>query len=157
MGEIKYVSGGVALLGRIGGLWKELNDHHADVSVHFSEAFTKFTFEGRKESLVNNSANGQLLVEIAAELKSATDVGYCITSITSDNKGEIESIYIRPEFRKSGIGSTLISRAIGWLDSNNVEKKAVAVAYGNESAFEFYSKFEFYPRVTMLSQKSEQN
>ncbi|MBN2735100.1 MAG: hypothetical protein JXQ82_09630 [Methanomicrobiaceae archaeon] len=49
--------------------------------------------------------------------------------------------------------STLILRALSWLDKNGSVENRVPVANGNEAAFSFYQKFGFYPRRTILEQK----
>ena len=154
MNKVEYVSGSASLLNRIRDLWLELNDHHITVSAHFSDNLSKSSFDARKESLAKSSTEENLLVEIAIDAQSKTDIAYCITSIKSDNKGEIESIYVKPQYRRSGIGTSLMSRAIDWLDSKNVAQKTVGVVCGNEQAFDFYSQFGFYPRATILTQKA---
>ncbi len=147
---IEYITGSVSLLDRVEKLWKELNDHHVSVSTHFSQAFSNFAFDARKASLTGNSKESDLLVEIAADTQLNTDIGYCISSVIRENKGEIESIYVKPGYRGCDIGHTLMTRAITWLDSKNVTEQEVAVAYGNEQVFEFYARFGFLPRVTVL-------
>ena len=134
-------------------LWEELNKHHESISTYFSEAFSEFTFEIRKSTLLMKSMNGHLFTDIAIDAESHMEIGYCISTINSELKGEVESIYIKPEHRKSGVGSLLMTRALNWFDSNGVTEKNVVVAYGNEQAHSFYSKFGFYPRTTVLRQK----
>jgi hypothetical protein len=36
------------------------------------------------------------------------------------------------------------------MDIHAVSRKVIAVAAGNEEAFGFYAKFNFYPRVSVL-------
>ena len=66
--------------------------------------------------------------------------------------GELDSIFIEESYRLQGIGMTLISRAIAWLDAYGAIRKRVSVANGNGEALEFYRKFGFYPRMTVLEQ-----
>ena len=66
--------------------------------------------------------------------------------------GEIESIYIEPDYRGSGIGDNLMKRALRWMDEYPVDKKVLTVGAGNEEVFAFYSRHNFYPRTTILEQ-----
>ncbi len=153
MKEVEYISGGVQLFDRLKELWQELNDHHISVSTYFSADFSRFYFETRMSSLEQKLKEEDLRIEIAVNTRSSTDMGYCISSIDSGKLGEIDSIYIKPEFRNFGIASELMTRAIRWLDSKKVEEKNIGVVYGNEQTFKFYSKFGFLPRITLLRQK----
>jgi ribosomal protein S18 acetylase RimI-like enzyme len=72
---------------------------------------------------------------------------------TGEITGEIDSIFVDDAYRSCGIGSTLVSRALGWLDENGSTRNRVSVSEGNESVWNFYKKFKFYPRMTVLEQK----
>lgn len=154
MSEIEYIAGNASMLDRIEQLWEELNDHHVSISKHFSKDFSEFSFEVRKASLIKDSTDGDLQVLVARNKNLNKDIGYCISNVNSENKGEIESIYVKPNYRNTGIGRTLMEKAIEWLDSKNVVEKVVGVAYGNESTYSFYAEFGFFPRMTVLRQKS---
>jgi ribosomal protein S18 acetylase RimI-like enzyme len=41
------------------------------------------------------------------------------------------------------------------MDSCGAERKRVSVGNGNEAAWAFYKKFGFYPRMTILEQKTD--
>jgi len=45
--------------------------------------------------------------------------------------------------------------ALGWMDSLSVEKRTIGVAVGNEEVFGFYAKYNFYPRMIVLSRPEE--
>jgi ribosomal protein S18 acetylase RimI-like enzyme len=78
-----------------------------------------------------------------------------VTSLSQEKTGEIESIFIEEAYRTQGIGSTLVTCALAWLDENGSVRNRVPVADGNEAVFGFYKKFGFYPRMKMLEQKRE--
>lgn len=65
---------------------------------------------------------------------------------------EMESLYVRENYRGLGLGETLLSNAIAWMDEMGAHTKTVSVAVGNEKAFGFYEHFGFYPRKTQLEQ-----
>jgi len=77
--------------------------------------------------------------------------------VNKEKEGEIESIYVEKDYRLSGIGDGLMSRALAWLDDVTVKQTVLGVAEGNEGVFAFYRRHDFYPRVTILMHKpSEQ-
>jgi len=70
-------------------------------------------------------------------------------------RGEIESIFVEQSYRLAGICTMAVTRALTWLDRNGSTRNRVSVGVGNEGAWEFYRKFGFYPRMTILEQKRE--
>jgi len=68
--------------------------------------------------------------------------------------GEVESLFVDKANRSAGIGTVLVTRGLAWMDSCEVIRKRVSVGNGNESAWAFYRKFGFYPRMAMLEQKT---
>jgi diamine N-acetyltransferase len=82
-------------------------------------------------------------------------VGYCVSSLSEDKTGEIESIFLENGYRSQGIGTDLMLRALAWMDKDGATRKRVSVGNGNEEAWKFYEKFGFYPRMTVLEQKTE--
>jgi GNAT superfamily N-acetyltransferase len=135
---------------RIEPLWKELNRLHGEESVYFGDYFLSFTFDERCQKFLAGKCTG-LRIEIAEA--EAEDVGYCIASISGENTGEIDSIYIKEAWRKKGIGTRLVSHALAWMDDCGAAKKRVMVAFGHENVFPFYKQFGFYPRLAVLEQK----
>ena len=148
---IEFISGGVELINEIQPLWEQLNRHHEVISTHFSKDFRVYKFNERKTKLLKKYAGGQLWVDLARFHGQAA--GYLISAVTVDGVGEIESIFVAPEFRGQAIGDELMRRALQWLDEQHAHTKLIAVAVGNERAYAFYARFGFYPRVVMLKQK----
>ncbi|MBT3233454.1 MAG: hypothetical protein HN356_11630 [Calditrichaeota bacterium] len=44
-----------------------------------------------------------------------------------------------------------------WMDSLSVKRKVLGVGVGNEVTFRFYEKYNFFPRTTILEQRSIKN
>jgi ribosomal protein S18 acetylase RimI-like enzyme len=136
-------------LDKIKRLWEKLNDVHMNDSVHFKEHYNSFTFKERClkfETIPDNKVR----IEIVQDNESC--IGYCIATI-NDSVGEIDSLFVESDFRKYGLGSRLVENSIQWLKTSNCQKIMVSVAAGHESVFEFYQKFNFYPRMTYLQLK----
>jgi ribosomal protein S18 acetylase RimI-like enzyme len=141
--------GGVELLESIRPLWEELNNLHAAKSPFFGDDYRAFTFEVRKKTLEEKATKGNLRISIYVE-KGDKIVGYCIASIDGA-EGEIDSIYVKKEKRRSGVGKILMEDCLEWLKENGSERIKVVVVYGNEETFAFYKKFGLFPRATTLT------
>lgn len=146
-GNISYIKGDESLIDEIRELWERLNMLHADKSPYFKNHYLNFTYQSRKKALLSCAEKGLLLIVIA--YNDDAKVGYCVASV-DNGVGEIDSVYVRPDYRKAYIGKTLIETSLDWIKSNGAEKITVKVAFGNEEVFGFYSKFGFAPRFTEL-------
>lgn len=151
MKAIEFLTGGTELLDIVQLLWEALNKHHQVNSTHFSDKFKNLTFDLRKKKFIND-INTELRIDLVQDPEKQVFVGYCISTITIDLVGEIDSLYIEPAYRKLGIGDKLMSMSLEWLDSKNVRMKVIGVAEGNEQAFDFYKNYGFYERRTILEQ-----
>jgi len=118
-------------------LWEALNKHHERQSVHFKKRFQKFSFETRKAALLSK---GKIYILTAREKEKL--IGYCI-SCKTHQEGEIESLYVDPDYRKTGIGRQFIRDSIKWLENQNVDEIILKVAAGNEQVVDFYRNFGF--------------
>ena len=147
-----YISGNVSLIDKIKPLWEELNQQHLSLSPYFKDYYLTLTFQDRKKAILQRSLGGDVRVDLALD-SSGKLIGYCVTSIDNLATGEIDSIFVNPQYRKQGIGRALMEKALEWLNSKGVKKKIVSVAVGHEQVYRFYSRFGFLPRRTLLEQK----
>lgn len=145
--EITFIAGNANLLDDVKELWEELNQFHCNKSVNFKKDYTTFTFATRKESIVRHIENGKLLVVIA--YCNNLKIGYCISSVV-DEIGEIDSIFVKSDYRKSDVGHELMEQSLDWIKLNVVKQIILKVSVGNEEVFGFYSKYGFAPRLTEL-------
>lgn len=129
-------------------LWQELNTLHGRVSTHFKDHFDTFTFEKRSAEL---TAKPELGIFVAQDVD--TYIGYCIVSADIP-KGEIESIFIQPNYQCQGIGTQLTTQAMEWLMSHGCEKLSVNIAEGNDAVLKFYEKFGFKKRFIVLQKNT---
>lgn len=83
-------------------------------------------------------------------------MAYCITTISHDNEGEIDSIYVEERYRGHGFGDELIKRSLEWMDKKDVKKKTVRVAVSNQDTVSFYERYGFRPRSITLEQTANQ-
>jgi diamine N-acetyltransferase len=149
---IRYIEGNEDLIEDVAPLWERLNVHHQAISTYFSHQIGQMTFTQRKSHWLEKVKTGQIRIVLAQVEDSKEVIGYCVT-ISNPDLGEIESIYVDKAFRKMGIGNCLMTKALNWLDRQSVKTKRVNVAVGNEQVFEFYGRYGFLPRATILEQK----
>ncbi len=138
-------------------LWEQLNAYHHAKASRFREHYEQMTFEDRRSHFSRLHESGHLRLDLAQDKKTGRYIGYCVSSVSPENTGEIESLFIDRKFRSAGIGTALITRSLGWMESLGAVRKRVSVGDGNESAWAFYRKFGFYPRMTVLEQKTERD
>jgi diamine N-acetyltransferase len=150
--KIKYICGSEVLLDQIKDLWEALNSHHLDLSTNFRQHYRGMTFEVRKADLLKKAAAGKMRVDLAFDEESGRNVGYCVSSVSAEKIGEIDSIFVLAAYRGMGIGDTLMKKTLCWMEQQEVVEKIVEVAAGNEQAWGFYAQFGFLPRKTMLKQ-----
>ncbi len=149
--RVKFIDGDESLLDEIGVLWEALNSHHLELSANFKLHYQDITFEKRKADLLKKAAAGKMRVDLAVD-ENGQNVGYCVSSLNQDAIGEVESIFVDADHRRSGIGDSLMKKTLCWLDQQGAVTKIVEVASGNEEAFCFYEKYGFHPRKTLLKQ-----
>ncbi len=139
-------------LDEIRDLWAGLNGFNLLRAKHFRPHFEGFTFGERKAELLRIAGKGALRVDIARDPAARRDAGYCVSSVSREGVGDIESIFVEEAYRGRGIGSALVTRSLAWMDGCGAVKKRVFVSDGNEEAWGFYQRFGFYPRMMMLEQ-----
>ncbi len=142
---IGIITGSQELLSRVEPLWKELNAFHIGLGTKFSGDLAEQTFGKRREDLIGSAES--LYIAIVSD---GTDVGYCIASVDDDGTGEIDSLYLKQEYRSKGLGRQLVESALRWLDDNNARKKMVVVLERNTEALAFYERIGFRPRNVEL-------
>ncbi|WP_183276611.1 GNAT family N-acetyltransferase [Clostridium fungisolvens] len=151
MSEFKFISGGVELLDLVRPLWQMLNEYHKEKSKDFEEQYISFTFEERKKKLMVSKL---MHIDIIAD-SSNKHIAYCISTIDSELVGEIDSLFIKQEARKLGLGDELLKKSLSWMESNKVRKKIITVAAGNEDVINFYNKYGFKKRRIILEYVKE--
>ncbi len=132
-------------------LWEKLRAYHAPL---LNEK-PPFLFQPRKQGLLDKAAPGKLRIELVGVASHGADVAYCISTVTADGRGEVDSIFVEEPFRGIGVGSELLRRALAWLDAANATSKVVTVAHGNERALGLYRRLGFLPRMIILQQSND--
>ncbi|MGE5628385.1 MAG: GNAT family N-acetyltransferase [Solirubrobacterales bacterium] len=154
MNNFEFVTGSIELLDFVQPLWEKLINHHEVNSKYFQNSFVNLKFKGRKNKFVNDS-NLEVKIDLIKDIDKNLFIGYCISTVTKELIGEIDSLFVEKEYRKYGCGDKLMNRALDWMDNKKVIKKIIVVAEGNENVLEFYKRFGFYKRKVILEQINE--
>jgi GNAT superfamily N-acetyltransferase len=77
--------------------------------------------------------------------------------MTAAGRGEIDSMFVEPEWRGRGIGRDLVTRALAWLDVQGATARAVAVATDNAAAWVFYERLGFVPRTVHMEHRPKRH
>ena len=125
-------------------LWEQLNEFHKQKSHSFKNYYARFTFEERMKSIHEKESFAVFIAKHDEEI-----VGYTIVSCEKD-LGEIDSIFIIPKLRNSGLGKELIEKAEEWLSEQNAKRTVISVSDGNEAVLPFYQSLGYLPRLTIL-------
>ena len=144
---MKIIAIGRDEIGIIQPLWEGLNAHHLSKSTHFKEHFSEFTFEKRMEGL---DKRDRLIAYVAQE--NDEDIGYCLVTVDGLN-GEVDSLFVKSVYRGKGVGEELVSHALKWLEEQKCETVRVSIAEGNEDTLDFYRRFGFAERLTVMQLK----
>ncbi len=139
-------------LDSIASLWNKLREHQRNLSPHFPDHYEKRNWKSRKAELLQKSESGGFHAVVAIDRSMKKIIGYCVSTISSDEQGCLESIYIDPEYRQSGIGDKLMRQALEWMDKKQAKTKTLTVGVGNERVLGFYSRYGFYPKLITVEQ-----
>lgn len=148
--KVEFLEINVTDIGKIKDLWEELNQHHYEVSTNFKEEYSNFKFHERMSLIKAKAEKSMLKIDVVNDENANKLVGYCISSIDENNNGEVESLYLKKEYRGHKIGENLMKRSLAWMDENQVTTKKVVVAAGNENVFSFYQKYGFQHKYDVM-------
>ncbi|MBP2645768.1 MAG: Acetyltransferase [Firmicutes bacterium] len=150
MAKVIFCVGKKELLDVIEPLWLQLIEHHQKVACNFPHAHDKPMYAVRKTELLEVANGGNIRVELARDEEVGEYVGYCVTTLDKEKIGEIQSLFVKQEYRKQGVGDTFMRNAVAWLKENGANSKRLVVGEGNEGVLDFYRRYNFLPRRLVL-------
>lgn len=149
--EISSICGGLELLPLVKPLWEALREHHGRISKDFSKSIRQRTFDERLADFESKASNHNFRIELIKVNPSQPPIGYCISSVSNELVGEVESIFIEETYRGRHIGDILMKNALNWMDEHGIKTKRINVAAGND-VLGFYEKYGFKVRSHILEQ-----
>ena len=101
--------------------------------------------------LVSGAHSVCLLAEMDGETVGYL-VGYAMdaTNLRPVKRAELESMFVREEFRGQGVGAALANEFMNWSKKEGAQRISVTAYAANEKAIEFYKGLGFEPRNLSL-------
>ena len=93
MKKFEFINGGKELLDLVEPLWNKLNKHHESNSNNFSDKYKNNSFKLRISKFIENR-NIKVNVDLIKDQENNKYIGYCISSLSEDLLGEIDSLFI---------------------------------------------------------------
>jgi GNAT superfamily N-acetyltransferase len=120
-------------------------DPFTDIEAACEDALNYFTSFFKDDSTI---------AFLAAEEGSAA--GYLVGRFSASglrrlvSTAELESIYVRDEFRGRRVGTLLVDAFLGWAAEKGAGRAAVTTYFANEPARRFYGRFGFTSKTVTL-------
>lgn len=153
--KFAYRVNGAESLDDIRPLWEKLRAHYSLLLSRFGHETPPFNFEPRKQEILCKAAPGRTRIELVSIVWEAVDIAYCVSTVSSSGRGEIDSMFVEERCRGRGIGSKLVRHALAWMESVEASSKVVTIAYASDEVLAFYTRFGFHPRTILLQHVQE--
>ena len=151
--EITLADGGRETLGSLEALWNGLNAHHMRLPSHFKDYYSTRSFSDRLAELVSKEG----AMRVVRAFRGGIFIGFCVSSVSQDGTGEIDSLAVAAQSRNGGLGSRLIGDALAWFESMDTKRVILSVYEGNTDAARFYERHGFAPKYTVYEKITQEN
>jgi ribosomal protein S18 acetylase RimI-like enzyme len=148
--KIEYSEISARDLDIVGPLWEKLRKHQEVRSHHFAQHYASRTWKARRTELLEKAGTGAMHIDLAKDLDSGEVIAYCVSIVSANGEGFLESIFVEPNYRENGIGHNLMQKALDWMNDKQAQTIVLEVGVGNETVLSFYSHYNFYPRTIIL-------
>lgn len=130
-------------------VWKEMRQalYESLDDFHHEEEMAWILEADYWHCLLAESEEGEIMGFLELSLRNIVDG--CLTSPV----GYIEGLYLKPQFRNSGHGVELISRAEEWCRSKGCREMATDSESGNRRAHNFFRREGFEETFTVVQFK----
>jgi GNAT superfamily N-acetyltransferase len=72
------------------------------------------------------------------------------TTVRPVRVAELESMFVRPEYRSAGVGAALVAEFFEWARGRGAKRASVTAYAGNDRALAFYVRNGFSPKSVQL-------
>lgn len=143
---LAIIQGGWELLDRVEPLWNQQRDFHFALAPQWKQGMTR-EFSDRRLALIAKGTHGHLIVLASLD---GRDVGYGISTIEANGRGELDSLFVAPQFRNQGVGDGLMKVTLQWFAGRGIEDVAIEALVCNEGAVRFYVRYGYQPRSVIM-------
>jgi ribosomal protein S18 acetylase RimI-like enzyme len=77
-------------------------------------------------------------------------MGNAIDQVTGDRYSHIFLLYVKPEYRKQGIGTALMKYAENWAKERGDRQLGLQVFTNNQAAFNLYQRLGYIPQSYLM-------
>jgi len=147
----------------IADLWVDLAEEQRAVGSHLRATENRDTIRENARRAIVADGLYVAVAEAGDEFDADADtfLGFVMFSggsellATTATRGTIENLYVRPEYRDSGIGGELMATAEERLAARGVDAVKLEVLAGNEAAQRFYRRHGYDPHRVQLEKSVE--
>ena len=150
MDSFKFREGSSELLSSCDNLWELFTQNQIQNAGEMSVGIAAYIKDLRDGVLLAKTKEGKLQVQLVYATNQNNPIGFCITSLSGNHIGEVETLFVLDKYQGNNIGTKLLQRSLEWMEENSVSEQKLVVAAGNERVFSFYQKFGFSPGCTVL-------
>ena len=104
MNSFHFEEGSSELLNYCDHLWELFISDQAKNAGEMSLGVEEYLHSLRNESLGQKTEGGKLYVQLVYVDKEQEPIGFCITSLTKDRIGEIETLYVVDRYQRNKLG-----------------------------------------------------
>ena len=119
------------------------------------DAFVNLEWSGRAQYFADLIADGRRNIALVADI-DGSPAGYVVARLhdASDFRpvvtAVLESMYVRPDHRNSGVGTALVRSFLEWAKGAESGRVVVTAYVENAGAIRFYERFGLRPRAVTL-------
>ena len=150
MDSFHFKEGSFELLDFCNDLWELFIISQTRNAGEMSDGVKEYIHSLKNGGLLDKTRNGQLYVQLVYVNNTEKPIAFCITSLSKDLIGEIETLFVLEKYQGNNLGGRLFKKALSWLEEKEAIEQRLTVAIGNESVFNFYSRYNFFPGYTTL-------
>jgi GNAT superfamily N-acetyltransferase len=144
--SILYRTGGSELLKAIRPLWEMNFTQDGPSADDLANAFPPEELADLRALLASKPGSSRLRVTLALDQDNGELAGFCLSTGVPRQTGEINCLFVFPEYRECGIAEGLMRDAIQWLDDMGVQTRSRQLGADRDRDYRFYSDFGFLPR-----------
>ncbi len=142
---------------KISQLWEDFMAYNSQMNNSFSiQKDAKKIFLTEMNERFNDPDASLLLAEIDNEL-----VGFCFCYVSTKPKyfklerfGFIGDLYVKPEYRRQGIGEMLVNDAMKFFGKRRINQIELLVARENINTINFWEKLGFNHLLTWMYKRT---
>lgn len=144
MSSFRVQEGCSELLPACGPLWELFISNQAQKAGTMAVGVEAYLRSLRDGGLLSKTRDGKLQVQLVWVEEQEEPVGFCITSLTQEQVGEVEALFVLERYRGNQLGGQLFQNALAWMEQAGAVEQRLVVAVGNEAVLGFYEKYGFF-------------